>query len=221
MKKVFFSIFLFMSLHSYSQLFDGDTSFGISVGLTNYITDTDFLFSKSGTGFTVGLVSKMDFNDRSELLVELSYARHFVKLIGREDALAVPEDLKFDLENFNTSALFNYNYLVKDEYQLGVIAGPSLGLFYEYKIVDDSKAGYVLDPLLATPNDLLFDTRNEQISLNTFFAFGLTAQYNDMLMANFRYYYGLSDPYRNAPVVAIIDLEGKDSYFAFTLSYLW
>ncbi|WP_298538778.1 outer membrane beta-barrel protein [uncultured Aquimarina sp.] len=215
MKKTFTFCFLLISLHSFSQFTDG--RLGITAGITNYSTKTDFLFSKSGIGYTLGVMGTAEFSDRSELFVEVNYTKHFVKFIGRENETAPPQDLKFNLQNVNIGFLFNYNYLVIDEYKLGVNAGPTFSFLYQYELVDDSKSEYVLDPLYASPNDLQFDTRNEQISFNTFLSIGLSAQY-DFLMANLRYHYGLTDPYRNAPVVAIIDINGKDSFLSFTVT---
>lgn len=214
MKKII-PLYLFLfSLYSFSQ---SDDRFGITVGITNYITDTDFLFSKSGTGYTFGIMVSKGYSKRSELFLEMAYTKHFVKLIGRENETATPEDLKFNLQNFNISVLYNYNLLIYDDYKLGVNLGPTAAFFYEYKLVDESKSDYLLEPLYASPNDLLFDTRNEKISVNAFLTFGLSAQY-DFLMANLRYNYGLTDPYRNAPVVSIIDLDGKDSFLSFTIT---
>lgn len=214
MKKTFTLCFLLLSFYSFSQI---DGRFGITVGMTNFITKTDFLFSKSGIGYTIGGISSLEFSDRSELFFEINYTKHFTKFIGRANQTAPPEDLKFNLENANIGFLYNYSYLVIDDYKLGVNIGPTFSFLYEYKLIDDSKYEYVLDPLYASPNDLLFDTRNEQLSFNTFLSIGLSAQY-DFLMANLRYYYGISDPYRNAPVVAIIDLKGRDSYMSFTVT---
>ena len=99
---------------------------------------------------------------------------------------------------------------------------PSFHFIHEYHLNDESKEAYVLDPLYATPNDLQFDTRNEEISFNVFAAFGLCVQYDEIIMANLKYYYGLTDPYRQAPIVGTRNkIEGQDSYFQFAITYFF
>jgi len=185
MKKIIIYCFLLISTITYSQL---DGRFGIKVGATNYITDTNLLFSKSGI---------------------------------RSEPLAIPEDLKFTLENFSVPFLLNYSFFKKDDFKLGVLVGPSFHFIYEYSI-KDSKSEYTLDPLNATTDDLLFDSRNEKLSFNIFAAVGISAQYTEKYMVNLRYYYGITDPYRKAPVFSrISDIKGQDSYFSITATYFF
>ncbi len=80
----------------------------------------------------------------------------------------------------------------------------------------------MLDPLYASPNDLEFDDRNEEISFNMFVAMGLSVQYDESFMVNLRYYYGITDPYRNIPIVSrVSEITGKDSYLTFTVTYFF
>jgi len=218
MKKIIIYCFLLISTITYSQL---DGRFGIKVGATNYITDTNLLFSKSGIGLTIGLLGTVEFNESFELFTEINYNRHTVKLIGRSEPLAIPEDLKFTLENFSVPFLLNYSFFKKDDFKLGVLVGPSFHFIYEYSI-KDSKSEYILDPLNATTDDLLFDSRNEKLSFNIFAAVGISAQYTEKYMVNLRYYYGITDPYRKAPVFSrISDIKGQDSYFSITATYFF
>lgn len=200
-------------------LFDG--RFGVTIGATNYITDASYLFSKSSTGFTVGVLGTAELSERFELFFEINYNKHFVKFVGRENQLAEPRDIKFNLQNISIPILLNYSYLIKDDYKLGVNIGPSFDLLYNYNLVNESEFDYVLDPLYVEPYDLEFDTRSDgKISFNMFVAFGLNFQYNERFMTSLRYYYGITDPYRNSPVFSpVIDITGRDSYFAWTFTY--
>ena len=217
--KNFFSAFLILfSTITFAQ----DTKFGITVGATNYVTDTNLLFSKSAIGFTIGGMMKTEFNDRSQLLLELNYNSHFVNFVGRKNELATPEDIKFKLEEISIPVSYNYSFIVLDEFRFGINAGPSFHFIHEYKIVDESKEQYLLDPLQAQANDLLFDTRNDEMSFNIFLALGLSIQYKDSLMANLKYYYGITDPYRRAPIYStVLDISGKDSFLAFSVTYFF
>ena len=85
MKKYYVAIlFLLITRSAIAQFssdgfFDG--RFGITAGVTNYYMNTDFLFSKSGVGYTVGLVGTASFSERSELFAEITYSKHFVSFI--------------------------------------------------------------------------------------------------------------------------------------------
>lgn len=214
-------VFTLISSISYSQLFD-EGRFGVVLGTTNYITKTDALFSKSAPGYTIGIVGTAIISEKFELLFEMNYSAHFVKFVGREEPEAEPEDIKFELDKINLPILINYTYLnVDDTWRFGVEAGPSLSFLHNYKLLDESKRDYYLEPLYLEPDLLEFDTNNEKISFNVFLAAGLTADYTQF-RANFRYYYGLTDPYRQAPFYSpAMDIKGKDSYFTFTLAYIW
>lgn len=200
-----------------------DTKFGFTLGATNYITDTNYLFSKSGIGITGGFMVNREYNDRSSLLLEINYNEHYFKLIGRETAESTPEDIKFKLPEFSIPLIYNYNYLLLDDFKFGVSAGPSLHFIHDINIVDESKELYLLEPFQTLPKNLQFDTYGEgDLSFNMFLAFGLSAQYQDNIMANFRYYYGITDPYRRSPVYStVVDISGKDSYFSFAVTYFF
>lgn len=214
MKKTITFYLLLVTFCSYSQ---AEGRFGVSLGATNYITDTNLLFSKSGIGYTIGVSGSAEFSDQSQLFVEVNYNNHFVKFIGRENETATPKDIKFKLQNISVTPVFNYNYFMYDEFKFGVNAGPSFTFIYQYLLVDNAKENYVLDPLYASPRWLEFDTQNDQLSFNLFLAAGLSVQY-DFLMANLRYYYGITDPYISIPLDSAIEIKGKDSYFTFSVT---
>lgn len=208
------------SYYSGGGLFEG--RFGLTVGATNYSPGANFLFSKSAPGFKVGMIGTVIISEKFEAFVEMNYARHSMKFIGREDELATPEDIKFRLETFNVPFILDYTVLnLDDEWFFGINAGPSISLLYDYKLVDEGKEGYVLDPLYTTPNQLEFDSNKEKVSLNAFIAMGVSVEYN-RFMATFRYNKGITDPYRNINLYSpVMELKGKDSYFEFSLVYLF
>ncbi|MEP0265502.1 porin family protein [Dokdonia sp.] len=210
----------FFNNNSANGIFDG--RFGVTIGVTNYVTDTNLLFSKSGTGFTVGLIGTAEFSDRSSLIMEINYNQHRVKLVGKEDELSPQEDIPFNLVDFSVPIIFNYNYLLLDDFKFGVQAGPSFHLLHSFELVNDSDEGHILEPLLLEPRFLRFDDENEKVSFNIFGAVGLSVEYNEKILAQFRYYRSITDPYRQAPVVSrFVDIEGQDYYFSFTVSYLF
>ena len=201
-------------------LFDG--RFGVTVGTTNYSPGANFLFSKSAPGYKVGFIGTVFISEKFEVFVEMNYARHFMKFIGRENNLATPEDIKFNLETFNVPVVVDYTVLnLNDEWFFGINAGPSLSLLYDYTLVDDAKSDYVLDPLYTTPHQLEFDSNKDQVSINAFIALGVSVEYNRFL-ANFRYNKGITDPYRSINLYSpVMELKGKDNYFEFSLVYLF
>lgn len=206
--------------YSGKGLFEG--RFGVTVGTTNYSPGANFLFSKSAPGYKVGFIGTVFISEKFEVFVEMNYARHFMKFIGRENNLATPEDIKFNLETFNVPIILDYTVLnLNDEWFFGIIAGPSLSLLYDYKLVDDDKADYVLDPLYSTPDQLEFDSNKEQVSINAFIALGVSVEYKRFL-ASFRYNKGITDPYRSINLYSpVMELKGKDNYFEFSLVYLF
>ena len=208
---------LAFSQHAEAQL---DGRFGVTLGATNYMTKTNFLSSKSSTGFIVGATGSAIFSDKFELFMEINYNRHYVKFVGRETETSTPEDIKFDLENIGISAIVNYTFLELEDFRFGVNLGPTATFIYGYD-TKDAKAGYLLDPIQVQGYDMNFDSKREEISFNAFASMGLSVEYN-RFMCNLRYHIGLTDPYRNAPFYStVIDIEGKDSYVAFTVTYLF
>lgn len=195
---------------------------GVTVGITNYITDTNLLFSKSGTGFLIGLTSSAEFNERAGLLLSLSYNRHSSKFVGREDQLAPQEDISFNLDQIAFTPLFNYNIVLLDDYKFGVFAGPSFNFLYDWRLADDSKEEFVLEPLLTSPADLRFDTENEDISFNLYASVGISAQYADSILLQLKYERSITDPYRRAPVFSnFLEIEGTDTILSFSTTYFF
>lgn len=198
--------------------------FGIQFGLTNYITDTNMLFSKSDTGFTFGVVGTKSFSKRFELSAEINLSQHRVKFIGRETQTSDPEEIKFKLEEVSIPFILNYNYLLLEDFKFGINLGPSVHFIHNFVLIDDSKESFYLDPLLTKTKNVEFDTYSakEDISFNMFLAMGLNVQYNESLMASLRYYYGITDPYRRAPIYSpLFEISGKDSYYSFTMTYFF
>ncbi len=217
MKKLFIVIVVLWSCSLFAQ----SGRFGVTIGATNYITKADFLFAKSGIGYTFGGMGSVFISERSEFFMELGYSRHFVKFIGRENELSAPEDIKFNLESTYINFVYDYSYLITDDFRFGVNVGPSFSFLYDYKLVDDSKGDYVLDPLYMSPQSMRIDTLKDELSANVFVTVGLSAEYRT-LRCNLRYYYGVTDPYRKAPFVSpAIEIKGRDSYTALTFTYFF
>lgn len=208
------------SYYSGSGLFEG--RFGVTVGTTNYSPGANFLFSKSAPGYKVGLIGTVFISEKFELFVEMNYARHFMKFVGRQDKTSKPADIKFKLETFNIPFILDYTVLnLDDEWFFGINAGPSVSFLYDYSILDDDKKDYVLEPLYSSPRDLEFDSNKEKVSFNAFLAMGVSVEYN-RFMATFRYNKGITDPYRNINLYSpVMELKGKDNYFEFSLVYLF
>lgn len=204
---------------SFAQEF-GDDRFGVNIGVTNYIMDTNFISSKSAPGFLVGVTGSVPLSDSFEVLAEINFNNHRVKLVGRETETSQPKDLNFYMQNFGVSALIHYKLLELEDFTFGLNLGPTATLLYGYK-TKDSNSGYLIDPLYIETRYMDFDSWNEQISFNAFVSLGLSAQY-DSFMANLRYYKGITDPYRNTPVYSpFMELKGKDNYWAFSITYFY
>lgn len=201
--------------------FDGRA--GITVGTTNYVTDTNLLFSKSGTGYTIGLLSTIDFSERLEIFLSIDFNSHRMKFVGKETEISEQEDIKFKLDEVAIPILLNYNVAIIDEdIKIGVFAGPAFHFIHNYKVIDDAKATYLLEPLLASPSNLRFDESNGKPSFNVFGSVGLSAQYNNRIVAQLKYSQSITDPYRQAPIFSnFVDISGQDSIITFSLTYLF
>lgn len=229
-KKILFTIVLsIMSAMTFSQhlyysygdgLFEG--RFGVTAGGTNYVTDTNMVFSKSQPGFAVGAIGTAAFSNKFELMVEINYSRNYATFIGREQPTSVPEDIKFSMDNINIPFILHYRFLnIKDAWHFAASTGPSVTFFHNYRLEDDSKSDYYLDPLYVQAKYMEFDTTTDKLSIDAFLSFGLSAEYSNFMLRG-QYFMGITDPYRNAPVVSpAADITGKDYYLSFTAVYFF
>lgn len=208
---------------TYNLFAQAEGRFGLTFGGSNYITDSDVVFTKSQPGFCLGMIGSVYIGDRFELLAELNYTQNYTKFVGRETKLSEPEDIKFKMSNINIPFIMNYNFSnLKKDFVFGVQAGPSVSFLHSYTLVDDSKEDYFLDPIYIKPKDLAFDDENERISFNAFFALGASVSYDEDWMCSFRYYKGLTDAYRQAPFYVALDdvkVSSKESYFTLSFTY--
>ena len=216
MKKIVLFLMSFVSLHAFSQL---EGRFGFTGGATQYNTNTNMLLSKSGTGFSVGLVGTAEINDVFRVLTEINYNRHSTRFTGRENNNSPTEDISFKIENFSVPILAEYNFYKHDDFFFSFQAGPSLHFIYDYTLKDYTYEDHVLDPFYASPQYLQFDTRRDEISINIFAAAGLNADYDDNFRLGLRYYYGITDPYRHSNLYSVEEITGQDSYFALKFTY--
>lgn len=219
LKKSIIIIVLLFNQTIFSQL---DGRFGVSLSGNNYITDTNFLFTKSKPGYGVSLIGTAIFSEKFELMMELNYSRNFMTILGRADYYEKPEELKFNLDKFNIPILINYNFLnLNDDWYFGVELGPSISLMNNFILLDESKEDYLIDPYYLKVSYLEFDNQNEKFSINVFGAVGLSAEYRQIMM-NLRYYRSITDPYRVAPFYSpYFKPKGTDSYFTLSVSYFF
>jgi hypothetical protein len=228
MKKILLFTGLICSAVAFSQyraseFSDTDSRLGITAGVNQYYMDADFLFSRSGTGFQVGIVSSIETSENSEIQVELNYSRYSTELVGRETQLSEPEWLEFNLDRINLSVVYDYEvvHFLNKDIALGICAGPSISLLNNFVLADESKSDYLLEPYHMTPDYLEMDTKNEGTSINVFGVVGITGRYRNF-EANLRYAFGITDPYRVFPGVSqYAEFTGKDDYASFTVTYFF
>ncbi|ESU20288.1 hypothetical protein FEDK69T_28010 [Flavobacterium enshiense DK69] len=201
--------------------FDG--RFGITAGYTNYVLDSNVLFTRSQPGYSIGVVGTAEFTDYLELLVELNYTHHRTQFIGRADINSEPEDIDFKLENINIPIILNYNFLRlnDDKWKFGVNAGITLSLLQSYVPSDESKEAYLLDPVYLNTEYLKFDEQNETISFNAYLPMGVSVEFANV-MCNLRYNMGLTDPFRQAPFYnTAYETEAKQNYYSVSFTYFF
>ncbi|KGO92731.1 outer membrane beta-barrel protein [Flavobacterium subsaxonicum] len=218
MKKVLLFNFLLFALTIHAQY---DSRFGVTAGANEYYMKGDFLFSRSNTGFTIGLVGTIPISENSEILTEITVSRHRMEFIGRENELASPEWIKFHLDRSNVSFIYDYDILhfLDDDLAIGFCAGPSFAFFGNFIPTDKSKEGYLLDPYGMDTEYMRLDGYGETMAFNVLAAFGPSVRYVN-LEGSLRYYKGITDTYRNFPGSSpYTQFTGKDSYLSFTLTY--
>ncbi|MGV3461677.1 MAG: outer membrane beta-barrel protein [Flavobacterium sp.] len=223
MRRILLFVMLLCTVPVFSQLLDIESRLGVTAGANQYYMNADFLFSRSATGFQVGVVSSMEVSKNSEIQVEFNYSRYSTELIGRETELSNSEWIKFNLDRFNLSVIYDYElvHFLKEDIALGLCAGPSMAMLNDFKIDDDSKSHYLLDPYYVPADYLEMDTKNEQTSINVFGVVGITGRYRNF-EANLRYAIGITDVYRVFPgVSAYTEFTGKDNYGSLTLTYFF
>lgn len=210
-------VVLLLCQFMYSQ---ADGRFGFSLSGNNYITDTNFLLTKSQPGYGASIIGTVFISDRFELFTEINFSRNFMTILGRKDYYEKSEELKFNLDKINIPILFNYNYLnLNNDWYFGIELGPSISILNNFILLDESKENYLLDPYYLQIDYLEFDSQNEEISLNIFGAAGLSVEYRQ-IMLNLRYFRNITDPYRKVPFYSpYFTPKGTDSCFTLSLSY--
>jgi len=223
MKKQFLFILILLPLFSFSQYFSSgglfDSKLGVTIGTSIFNPKTNFISSKPGIGFNVGINSTAYISDHFEFTMGINYFQHYTTLIGRENELSEPEDLKFKVSTLNIPLVFDYIYLLKDDYKLGVNIGTAISFFHEFEILDESKDQYLLDPISLNVFDLDLRTDGDELQLNTYYSIGTNIQ-NEYFKLEISYNKNLSKPYKNIPIRhEYIVPSGKDSFVALTVTY--
>ncbi len=198
-----------------------DDRWGITAGVNEYYLGADFVFSKSGTGFSIGIVNTVPISEHSEVLLELTFTKHNFELMGREDILSDPQWLKFGVQRINLAAIYDYDifHFLDEDLALGLCAGPTVAFYNDMKIKDTSKDLYLLDPYYMETPYMHIDEGSGKLSINVFASFGATARYRNA-EASLRYNLGVTDPYRNFPAASpYVEFKGKDSYLSFQVTY--
>lgn len=221
--KIYCQTHQYSTKHNNNKSYDGafDGRFGIIAGYTNYILDSNVLFTKSQPGYLVGILGTAKFTEDLEFSIGLNYVHHRMIFIGKADLESEPEDLKFKLENIDVPFILNYNFLSfdNDNLKVGVNAGFTVSFLQQYLPSDSSKEDYILEPLNLSVKYLKFDEENESISLNTYVPFGISVEYHKVA-CNLRYNLGLSDPFRKAPFYnTVYETKTKQNYYSMSFTY--
>ncbi|SDB36574.1 Outer membrane protein beta-barrel domain-containing protein [Flavobacteriaceae bacterium MAR_2010_188] len=215
--KIFFVLISLFSLGLNAQT---THKFGITIGGTSFISDTEAFTTEQSIGIALGLSANFVFNRRSELTLEAKYNRHQVNFKGRPTLNAPLEDLQLVLKQLEIPLTYTYNIVSTDNFKFGLNAGASANIFYEYGADDEAKGDYLLDPNNIRVKQLYFDTDSENIGLNVFLISGLSFKFWKKVQLTPRYYYGLMNPYRQAPNDnPLSNYETQVSYYFLGLTY--
>ena len=192
-----------------------DERSGITVGTNSYLNKANFLSSKSSAGFSVGVVSTVPISEYSEFIVEITYNRYKMELLGREDFYAKPEWIKFHTDRVNLTAIYDYDILhfLDEDLAIGVNGGPTLSVLNNMK-AESGKDYYLLDPYQLNAGYLA----NDALVFNVYASLGVSARYRN-LESHLRYNKGLTSPYRTLPKSDYVTLDGKDDFLSFSLVY--
>jgi hypothetical protein len=212
MKKIFLLSFLFTGLAIQAQW---ESRIGVTAGVNSYLNKADFLSSKSSPGFSVGIAATVPISDYSEFVVEMTYNRYTMELLGREDYYAKPEWIKFHTNRFNLAVIYDYDILhfLDEDLAIGLNAGPTLSFFNNMKAESD-KDYYLLDPYQLNAGYLA----NDGFALNIYGSAGVSVRYLN-LESHLRYNKGLTSPYRDLPRSDYVTLKGKDDFISFSVIY--
>jgi hypothetical protein len=221
MKKILLFGLLAASFSSTAQ--EDASRFGFFGGLNSYYSKANFLSSKSGIGFTVGILNAILVDDNSEILIEGSFSRNNVDFRGREDAAASPVWVGFTLDRFNLNLIYDYElfHFSNDDMAIGICGGASGSLFQNFELKDPAQEMYLLEPYGVTGYDLEIDTRGSGLTITAYAALGVSLRFKQF-EGSLRYYKGLNNAYRNFPAENYApgrEFKGNDNYMAFTVTY--
>jgi len=219
MKKFIFLSLMLIGYYGYSQ---EDERFGVFLGLNQYYAKSNFLSSRSNMGYTAGAVATLPISSYSEILVEISLARFKSEFLGRESIESVEKEwIKMHMDRINLAVIYDYDVLhfFDEDLAIGINAGPSLAFIQDWRLDDQSKEVYLIEPYSIEPQYMMTDAYNEKVSLNIYVEFGMSVRYRN-LEGSLRYYKGITSPYRNFPLSSsMLELKGKDDYSTFTVTY--
>ena len=193
--------------------------FSVKAGTTLYHAKTNFFHAKPGLGYQLGIQADIEILNRLWAICGLELSLNHMHLYGRKEYTAPAEKIKYRLEHINLPVGINYNvFNINDTWFFDVHAGASVNFLHNLKLVDDAYEDYYIDPLYRQKDDFAIDDFNGTISLNTFAFSGFNVEYNQFAL-QFRYNYGLSNPYKKLPIYSVYDLSGRDSFFELSFVY--
>ncbi|MFP9112753.1 hypothetical protein ACLI1A_02355 [Flavobacterium sp. RHBU_3] len=220
MKQFLLFTFFCVGISAFAQ-YDDDSAFAVIAGTNQYYANTNFLSSKSKTGFTLGIGDNFSVSDNSFIRAEFTLSRFYMDFLGRETSTSNPQWISFSLDRINFNALYHYNFvsLLKGDIEIGVSAGGSMGMFTDFVLEDDYREDYLLDPYGADPEALKIDGNRNSLSFNFFGVAGIGARYRKFEL-NVRYHKGLTDVYRSLPAFSeYVTPKGKDDYLTATVNF--
>lgn len=117
---------------------------GIMGGITQYDIATDNFVTKSGSGFTGGMVATVDLPQKwYTVSYGLQFAQNSLEILGRPSAGAGPsEQIEYQMMAAQLAFLFHVK-LLKDN--LTIDLGPQLQYNSELELDNDNQANYIID----------------------------------------------------------------------------
>lgn len=220
MKRLLVAVLLLSVFYGFSQ----DVSrFGLIAGANQYSMGADFLNTKSGTGLTVGIATTIPISEYSEIVTEITYNRYNFQIEGRETMTSDPEWIKFGADKVNFTAVYDYNivHFMKEDFSIGLCAGPTASIYNKMGLKDNAKENYLLGSYYIPAVELTTQDQYDSLIFNLFGTVGVTGRYRN-LEGSLRYNFGLTNAYEDLQFTSTFaELTGKDNFISFHLTYFF